>query len=114
MFDIGFWELVLVGVVSLLVFGTERLPRVAKETALWIKKLRRMVLSVKEEIDQELHLQELKQNLLEEKMKIESEISPSVQSKNPLFSSKLNTDSIESSQTRQNEVSERSNDETKA
>lgn len=73
MFDIGFWELVLVGLVSLLVFGPERLPRVARETALWIRKARSMVASVKAEIDQELQLQELKQSLLEERKKLQKE-----------------------------------------
>jgi sec-independent protein translocase protein TatB len=73
MFDIGFWELVLVGLVSLLVFGPERLPRVAREASLWIRKARSMVASVKAEIDQELELHELKQSLLDEKKKLERE-----------------------------------------
>ena len=67
MFEVGFWELALVGVVALLVFGPERLPRVARETALWIRKGRTMMASVKEEINHELDLQDLKQNLLEQK-----------------------------------------------
>jgi Sec-independent protein translocase protein TatA len=29
MFDIGFWELSLIGIVALLVFGAEKLPGVA-------------------------------------------------------------------------------------
>lgn len=71
MFDIGFWELVLVGVVSLLVFGPERLPKVAREAALWVRKARAMAASVKQEIDHELQLQELRQSLMEEKRKVE-------------------------------------------
>jgi sec-independent protein translocase protein TatB len=71
MFDIGFSELVLVAVVSLLVFGPERLPRVARETALWIRKARSMVASVKSEIDQELQLQDLRQSLQEQKRKLQ-------------------------------------------
>lgn len=67
MFEIGFWELALVGVVALLVFGPERLPRVARETALWLRKARNMVASVKEEINHELDLQDLKQSLREQK-----------------------------------------------
>lgn len=73
MFDVGFWELVLVGVVALLVFGPERLPRVAREVALWIKKARSMAASVKAEIDHELQLQDLKQTLEEQKRQIERE-----------------------------------------
>jgi len=71
MFDIGFWELVLVGVVSLLVFGPERLPKVAREVALWVRRARAMANSVKQEIDHELQLQELHQSLIEEKRKVE-------------------------------------------
>jgi sec-independent protein translocase protein TatB len=67
MFEVGFWEMVLVGLVALLVFGPERLPRVAREAALWIKKARSMVSSVKEDIHRELELQDLKQSLLEQK-----------------------------------------------
>jgi sec-independent protein translocase protein TatB len=69
-FDIGFWELMLVGMVALLVFGPERLPRVAREAALWVRKARSMVASVKSEIDQELQLQELRDSLQDEKRKL--------------------------------------------
>jgi sec-independent protein translocase protein TatB len=73
MFDVGFWELVLVGVVALLVFGPERLPRVAREAGLWLRKARSMVASVKSEIDHELQLQELQQSLREQKRRLELE-----------------------------------------
>lgn len=71
MFDVGFWELVLVGLVALLVFGPERLPRVAREAALWVKKARAVVSSVKEEIHHELELQDLKQSMIEKKRSVE-------------------------------------------
>lgn len=70
MFEIGFSELLLVGVIALLVFGPERLPRVAKEAALWIKKARSMVSQVKDEIDHELQLQDLKQSLEKERQEV--------------------------------------------
>ncbi len=54
MFDIGFWELVLIGVVALLVVGPERLPKLARTAGLWIGRGRRMLSSVKAEIDREL------------------------------------------------------------
>lgn len=72
MFDVGFWEMVLVGVVALLVFGPERLPRVARETALWIRKARSVVASAKREIDHELQLQELQETLRKSKNTVES------------------------------------------
>lgn len=63
MFDIGFWELVLVGVVTLIVVGPERLPGLARTTGLWLGKARRMIANIKAEVDQELQLEELKHSL---------------------------------------------------
>lgn len=63
MFDIGFWELSLVALVSLLVIGPERLPKVARLAGFWIGKARRVVSSVKQEIKQELYAEEFRQNL---------------------------------------------------
>jgi len=61
MFDIGFWELCLIAVIALLVFGPEKLPGAARSAGLWIGRARRMVSSVKQEIDRELQLQELQE-----------------------------------------------------
>lgn len=63
MFEIGFWELVMVGVVALIVVGPERLPGLARTAGLWLGKARRMIADVKSEVDRELHLEEIKQTL---------------------------------------------------
>ena len=63
MFDIGFWELAVIGVVALLVIGPERLPRVARTAGLWLGRARRFVSSVKADIDRELAADELKKAL---------------------------------------------------
>ena len=63
MFDIGFWELTIIGVVALLVIGPERLPRVARTTGLWLGRARRFVSSVKADIDREIAADELKKAL---------------------------------------------------
>jgi len=63
MFDIGFMELVLVGVVALLVVGPERLPRLARTAGLWVGRARRTLATVKAEIDSELKAEELKEIL---------------------------------------------------
>jgi sec-independent protein translocase protein TatB len=60
MFDVGFWELVMVGVIALLVIGPKDLPRVARMAGLWVGRARRTLASVKEEIDREFKAQELK------------------------------------------------------
>ncbi len=63
MFDFGFWELVVVLVVALLVVGPERLPQVARTAGLWIGRLRRMADGMREEIRRELEAEELKKSL---------------------------------------------------
>ena len=60
MFDVGFWELMLIGVVALVVIGPERLPGVARTAGKWLGKGKRMLTDVKAEIDQELKAEELK------------------------------------------------------
>jgi len=63
MFDIGFWELLLIAVVALLVIGPERLPGVARKTGLWVGKMRRFVASVKADVDREIAADELKKTM---------------------------------------------------
>jgi sec-independent protein translocase protein TatB len=63
MFDVGFFELMLIGIVMLLVVGPERLPKVARTAGLWLGKARSMVASVKADIDRELAADELKKAL---------------------------------------------------
>ncbi|MCK5354836.1 MAG: twin-arginine translocase subunit TatB [Methyloprofundus sp.] len=72
MFDIGFWELCLIGLVSLLVIGPEKLPKVARVAGFWVGKTRHMVAAVKEEIKEEFKEEELRQLLKEQQEKIDS------------------------------------------
>jgi sec-independent protein translocase protein TatB len=65
MFDIGFWELSIIGVVALIVIGPERLPSVARTAGLWFGRMRRFVTTVKADIDKELKADELK-NVLQQ------------------------------------------------
>ena len=63
MFDIGFWELLLIGVVALLVVGPEKLPGLARNAGHWVGRARRFVSSVKADIDREIAADELKKIL---------------------------------------------------
>lgn len=63
MFDVGFQELVLIALVALLVVGPERLPRLVRTAGLWLGRGRRILGSVKSEIDRELKADELKEIL---------------------------------------------------
>lgn len=66
MFDIGFMEMMLIGVVILVVVGPERLPKVARTVGLWLGKTRSFLSSVKADIDSELKAEELKRILAEQ------------------------------------------------
>ena len=70
MFDVGFWELMILGLVALLVVGPERLPKLAYTAGKWLGKGRSMINSVKTEIDKEIKAEELKQVLEEQKKKM--------------------------------------------
>jgi len=68
MFDVGFFELLLIGVVGLLVIGPERLPKVARTAGMWFGRARRFVSSVKQDIEQEMRTEELKKVLDDNKI----------------------------------------------
>ena len=63
MFDIGFAELLIIAVVSLLVIGPERLPETVRTVSAWLARLRRGYNDIKREVQQELHNDEVMQEL---------------------------------------------------
>lgn len=60
MFDIGFSELVVVGVVALIVIGPERLPKVARTAGHLLGRFQRYASSVKSDISREMQMDELR------------------------------------------------------
>ena len=60
MFDIGFSELFVIGIVALIVLGPERLPRVARTAGHLLGRLQRYVNDVKSDISREMQLEELR------------------------------------------------------
>ena len=60
MFDIGFSELMVIGVVALLVIGPEKLPKVARTLGHLLGRAQRYVNDVKSDINREIQLDELK------------------------------------------------------
>ena len=60
MFDIGFSELMVIGVVALIVIGPEKLPRLARTLGHLAGKMQRYVSDVKADINREIELEDLK------------------------------------------------------
>ena len=63
MFDVGFWELFLIGLILLLVLGPERLPTAAKTIGRYLRKARLFSQKISSEIEAELAADEIKQQL---------------------------------------------------
>lgn len=61
--NIGFFELLLIGVVALLVLGPEKLPGAIRTTSLWVGRARRSFNKVKSEIEQQLNADEIRRQL---------------------------------------------------
>lgn len=75
MFDIGFFELLLIGIVGLLVLGPERLPKAARTAGLWIGRIKRSVSSMQREITAQLEAEELRQKLAEQQKKLDEGVT---------------------------------------
>lgn len=58
MFDIGFWELVILGIVALLVVGPDRLPGFAREAGRWFRRIRSVANNARRELQRELDWEE--------------------------------------------------------
>ncbi|MFN4263512.1 MAG: Sec-independent protein translocase protein TatB [Thioalkalivibrionaceae bacterium] len=71
MFDIGFFEILVIGVVALLVVGPERLPKLARDVGRFVGKTRRFVSSVRADVERELATDELKEMMREQNREIE-------------------------------------------
>ncbi len=60
MFDVGFWEVVVIGVVALLVFGPERLPELAQKVGRWVRYAQNLAYNARAEIEREFRVSELR------------------------------------------------------
>ena len=60
MFEIGFAELFLLGVIALLVVGPDRLPALARTVGVWVGRAQRLVGQVRADIEREVRADELR------------------------------------------------------
>ena len=89
MFDIGFSELLVIGVVALIVIGPEKLPRVARTVGHLAGRLQRYVSDVKADINREIELEELRK-MRDSMQQAASNFESSVQSEMSKTETELN------------------------
>ena len=80
MFDIGFAELLLIGVVGLLVVGPEQLPGAVRTVMAWVNRFRRSFDQIRTEVRRELHNDEIMQKLKAESQELERQVRDSAES----------------------------------
>ncbi len=61
MFDVSFWELLIIGAIALVVVGPERLPRLMRTLGLWAGRARASFQSLRDEVEREVNADGLKQ-----------------------------------------------------
>ncbi|HEY1289824.1 MAG TPA: Sec-independent protein translocase protein TatB [Burkholderiales bacterium] len=98
MFDIGFSELLVIGIVALIVIGPEKLPRVARTVGVLAGRLQRYVADVKADINREVELEELRK-MRDSMQQAASEFQSSVQSEVSKTEAELNQTAAELNKT---------------
>jgi len=61
MFDMGFTEMMLIGIVALVVIGPEKLPGVARTAGKYFSRLRNFMMNVRADVESELKADELRE-----------------------------------------------------
>jgi len=62
-FDIGFFELLIIAIVGLVVIGPERLPEAARAVGLWIGRLKRSLRETRTELEKQLGADDIRRQL---------------------------------------------------
>ena len=62
-FDFGLWEIAIIGIITLIVVGPEKMPALARKAGLYAGKLKKFITKIKTDINDELKADELKKQL---------------------------------------------------
>ncbi|WP_299075017.1 Sec-independent protein translocase protein TatB [uncultured Paraglaciecola sp.] len=79
MFDIGFFELLIIGVVGLVVLGPERLPGAIRSTLKTVRSVKGMATGFRQEVEQQFKIHELHENLKKAENQNLENLSPELQ-----------------------------------
>jgi sec-independent protein translocase protein TatB len=68
MFDIGFLELLVIALITLVVMGPERLPEAIRAISLWIGRLKQLLAQTRQEIENEVGMDDIRHQLHNEQV----------------------------------------------
>jgi len=68
MFDIGFMEVLLIAVVSLVVMGPKRLPHAVRQVSLWVGRIKQVFSTARQQLENEVGMDDIKRQLHNEKI----------------------------------------------
>lgn len=68
MFDIGFMELLLIAVITLVIMGPQRLPQAVRTITLWLGRARQAFAAVRKELENEVGMDDIKRQLHNEQI----------------------------------------------
>lgn len=75
MLEGSFWELSLIFLIALVVFGPERLPGLARSVGLWVGKARATVRGFNEQIERELAAAEMRKHAADVKQAVRPDVA---------------------------------------
>lgn len=83
MFDVGFSELILLAIVALVVLGPEKLPHAARMAGAWAGRIRRAVISVQADIENEVAAAEMRERIKQEMEKAKTALTHDLTDEQP-------------------------------
>ena len=95
MFDVGFWELALLGVLALVILGPERLPVVARTLGRWVRRGRRFVSNFGEELTEDSSVADLREEVRRMRNEIEGHTRETLNAVDGMSNEDNNTDASE-------------------
>jgi sec-independent protein translocase protein TatB len=68
MFDIGFLELLVIALITLVVMGPERLPEAIRAISLWLGRLKQLLAKTRQDIENEVGMDDIRHQLHNEQV----------------------------------------------